>query len=106
MEVDHPQEEPAEMFFFSGQQVQRSIFVLDFRPASFVFGPQSVIRANVAPVKLSEMKVTKAVTGMARPATSDAPLSRTNTTRISEARIRPIGMASRTLVIVSLTMTV
>ena len=43
------------------------------------------------------MNVTATVAGMTRPATSEVPQSRRNTTMMMEARIRPIRIASRTL---------
>ena len=49
------------------------------------------------------MKVTAMVAGITRPATSDVPQSRRNSTMISEARTSPIRMASRTLSMESLT---
>ena len=49
------------------------------------------------------MNVTASVAGMTRPATSDVPQSRRNSTMISDASTRPMRIASRTLVIESLT---
>ena len=50
------------------------------------------------------MNVTAIVAGITRPATSDVPQSRRNSTMISDASTRPMMIASRTLVIESLTM--
>ena len=52
---------------------------------------------------LSAMNVTSTVTGMTSAATAEAPQSRRNSTMMIEARTRPIRMASRTLLIDSVT---
>ena len=49
------------------------------------------------------MNVTAIVAGMTSPATSEVPQSRRNSTMISEASTNPSKIASRTLVIDSLT---
>ena len=49
------------------------------------------------------MNVTAMVAGMTRPATSEVPQSRRNSTMMREASARPIRMASRTLLIESST---
>ena len=66
--------------------------------------PPSVIRLKLSPIRRSTMNVTASVAGMTRPATSDVPQSRKNTTMMSEASTRPRITASRTLLIESLTM--
>ena len=50
------------------------------------------------------MKVMAMVAGITSPATSDVPQSRRNSTMIREASTSPIRMASRTLLMESLTM--
>ena len=49
------------------------------------------------------MSVMAMVAGITRPATSELPQSRRNSTRMTAARIRPIRMASRTLAMESRT---
>ena len=65
--------------------------------------PPSVIRLKLSFSTRSAMNVTAMVAGITRPATSDVPQSRRNSTMISDASTRPIRMASRTLLIESLT---
>ncbi len=65
--------------------------------------PPSVIRLKLWSITRRMMKVIAMVAGITSPATSDVPQSRRNTTMISDARIRPIRMASRTLAMDSLT---
>ncbi len=59
--------------------------------------PPSVIRLKVSPSTRRAMKVTAMVAGITRPATSEVPQSRRNSTMMRDARIRPNRMASRTL---------
>ncbi len=65
--------------------------------------PPSVIRLKVWPSARRAMKVTAMVAGITRPATSDVPQSRRNSTMMSEASTSPSRMASRTLLMESLT---
>ncbi len=51
----------------------------------------------------SAMNVTAMVAGITSPATSDVPQSRRNSTMISDASTSPSRMASRTLLMDSLT---
>ena len=65
--------------------------------------PPSVIRLKLSPMNRNAMKVTAMVAGITRPATSEVPQSRRNSTMISEAKSRPSRMASRTLLMDSVT---
>ncbi len=65
--------------------------------------PPSVIRLNVWPNARRMMNVTAMVAGITRPATSEVPQSRRNSTMIREARTRPSRIASRTLLMDSMT---
>ena len=65
--------------------------------------PPSVIRLKLSPSTRSVMNVTASVAGITRPATSEVPQSRRNSTMISDASTSPMITASRTLVIESLT---
>ncbi len=65
--------------------------------------PPSVIRLKLWPSARSVMKLTATVAGITSPATIEVPQSRRNSTRISDASNSPIRMASRTLLIESLT---
>ena len=65
--------------------------------------PPSVIRLKLSPMICSAMNVTPMVAGITSPATSEVPQSRRNRTMMSDARIRPSRMASRTLSMESFT---
>ena len=59
--------------------------------------PPSVIRLKLWPSSFSAMNVTSTVTGITRPATSEVPQSRRNSTMMIDASTSPIRIASRTL---------
>ncbi len=61
--------------------------------------PPSVIRLKLSPINLRAINVTAMVTGITRPATMEVPQSRRKITRMIEARMSPMMMASRTLAI-------
>ena len=65
--------------------------------------PPRVIRLKLSSMTRSAMKVTAMVAGITRPATSEVPQSRRNSTMISDASTSPMRMASRTLSMESLT---
>ncbi len=65
--------------------------------------PPSVMRLKLSPRMRSAMKVTAIVAGITRPATSEVPQSRRNRTSMITASTRPIRIASRTLLMESLT---
>ncbi len=65
--------------------------------------PPRVIRLKLSPMTRRAMKVSATVAGITSPATRDVPQSRRNSTRISDARTSPTRMASRTLLMESLT---
>ena len=65
--------------------------------------PPSVIRLKVSFIMRKAINVTAMVAGITRPATSEVPQSRRNSTMIRDASMRPIRMASRTLLMESLT---
>ena len=67
--------------------------------------PPRVMRLKLCPSSRSTISVTSTVTGITRPATMDVPQSPRNTTIMIEARTSPRTMASRTLLIDSLTRT-
>ena len=59
--------------------------------------PPSVIRLKLWPIIFRAINVTVTVTGITNPATIEVPQSRRKTTRMMDARMRPIKIASRTL---------
>ena len=63
--------------------------------------PPSVIRLKLWPRSAQRDEGHRMVAGITSPATSDVPQSRRNSTMMMEARIRPIRMASRTLLMES-----
>ena len=65
--------------------------------------PPRVMRLKLSPITFSTMNVTPMVAGITSPATRDVPQSRRNRTMMSDARIKPSRMASRTLLIESFT---
>ena len=65
--------------------------------------PPSVIRLKLCPRNRRAMKVTAMVAGITSPATSEVPQSRRNSTMMNEASTSPSRMASRTLLMDSVT---
>ena len=65
--------------------------------------PPRVIRLKLWFMARSMMKVIPIVAGITRPATSEVPQSRRNSTMMNDARISPMTMASRTLLMESFT---
>ena len=61
------------------------------------------MRLKLSSIARSAMNVTARVAGITRPATSEVPQSRRNSTMMSEARMSPMMTASRTLLIESFT---
>ena len=65
--------------------------------------PPSVIRLKLSPSRRRAMNVIASVAGITRPATSDVPQSRRNSTMMSDASTKPMITASRTLAMESFT---
>ena len=65
--------------------------------------PPSVIRLKLWPITLSTMKVISTVTGITSAAMADVPQSRRNSTMMTDASTSPIRIASRTLLMDSVT---